>query len=591
MMTYSEYIFGEHVKKIKENALYIKDIPADELTYEICCVAVKQAAGDCDFFKWILANYPQFVDESLCKNAVSAEPKKKFVQSIPGIEDPDGYVNYRDQYRYFEPVLKYVPKQFLTPDVCRESAKYDWRTLEFVPKEIQLSCPDICEIVANNWRNVMYDDIEYYQSGDKREKEIFKWLDKSVFKLHPTILKGEYTLKYVSEKWILDNPDKIGQLLLKHPDQVKLLPKDLRTKLIDVIRSVAEKNSTILYYLSESEQKAMPEVCESALKNGFDLRSIHPSVQLLMPETCVNKLTDDPNERGWLSKGWAHKPTPGLNLQGLCTKLQNKNSELISKLVSEQVELLEYVKPSVLIAHPEICVAAIEKDGELAFRKIPQVVFDKRPELYNILLKKAPRLLLKLPKSIQTRENWLAVLATNPRMIIHAPVSYVTLDHYKKTLSQDSTFGLEMVPLQFRTYEICKIAVKRYSLNIQYVPYEIQIGHPDVCELAVEKMPRSIVDIPESVQLQNPNVCKLAVSSEPEMLRNIKPTVQRKYPDICRLAVAQTVMDYMSYYSQSLEDKKRAIYASIAPDVLKQYWDYINDIEHTITVDKRCRYR
>lgn len=583
--TYQDYVFEQHYSKLKQDSYYIKKIPADEVNYEICRIALTGAAGDCELFKWVLKHFPQFIDEKLCKIAVDAEPKKKFIRSVEAMEDPDGRVYYDDEYKYFDPVIKYVPEQFKTPDVCRASQKHDWRTFEFVSPEMQLSCPDICEKAVKNFDEIMTDDIE---GSRGREKKIFDILNKSVFEQHPNILGSEYTLKYVSTEWTMANPDQVCRILQKHPDQIKRLSKEFRTQHFDFIRQVAEKKPEILMYLTAPEQKKLIDLCEKALKNGnLTLHEIPASVQMMMPKTCVTKLTRDPHERLWLCKSWAHKPNPGLNLAGLCTELQSQNPELISKLVSETPQLLEYVKPAVLIAHPEICRAAMAKRyEELTFSMIPKAVFKKHPELYRQLLEDCPGLLQIFPKEVQTRENWTFVIEKAPWMLRYAPKEYTTIEQYKIAFADKKVDFLSMVPKKFRTYEICKLAVINYAPNIEDVPDNIKEQHPDICDIAVEKNPYCIKDVPESVQLQNPNICKLAVSSNPKTIEKIPASVQRQYPEICRLAMAQTLHNWYPCFTRSfrerIEEDKKKVYSAIPKDVLKKHWDYINDAKGVI---------
>lgn len=617
--SYDNYTFKRDVANIKHDAYYIQKIPADELTYEKCCVAMKKAAGDYEFFKWFLQKYPKFVDENLCKIAVSAEPKKKWVRSSLAMEDPDGTTYYDEEYKYFDPVIKYIPEKFRTVAVCIESAKHDWRTLQFVPKAIQLANQEVCETAVNNCDKIMNDDIE----RRNREKVIFDALDKSVFEQYPNIFDGELTLKNVSAKWIATNADKVGTILLKHPEHIKLLPKDFRKnhfeiirdiasknpeiweylsatdqkKLRDITRDMAQKHPKILKYLCAAEQKEFVDLIKTALSSGkISLGDVKASTQVLIPETCVKKLTNDPYEKHWLYKIWAHKPTPGLNLMDLCKDLQNQNAELISKLVCEHIELLKYVDTDVLVAHPEICVAVVEKFGAAkAYDIIPQAVFDKKADLYEQLLQKCPELLPKYPAKFQTRKNWTKVLTNAPWLASSAPKQYVTIEHYKNAFLDDRMRSLSRVPPRFRTYEICKIATEHYAYNLEAVPNKIKKEHPDIYETAIAESPYDIQLVPESVQLQNPWLCKMAVAGNPRALKYVKNSVQQKFPEICRLAVAQLVTDFGSMaavvFPEKLQSAKEELYSYIPRDILKECWDYINDTKGVITVKKSdyCR--
>ncbi len=613
--SYDDYISKQHIGNIERNPRYIKNIPADELNYNLCCAAMKQAAGDYEFFNWFLEKYPKFVDENLCKIAVNANPKKKFVRSVEAMSDPDGTTYYDDEYKYFDPVIKYVPEKFRTVDVCIASAKYDWRTLQFVPVAVQLADQRVCETAVSHYHQIMTDDIGF--NTENRKKIIFETLNKSVFEKFPNIFDGTLTLENVSVKWMDANPDKVNAILLKHPNHVKRLPKDVRKNHFDVVRSVAQKNPEIWSYLSASEQKKLrditrgmaqkhPEILaylyapeqkelvdlvESALKTGkLKLGAVKPSVQVLISKTCVKKLTEDPYETHWLCKTWATKPTPGLNLMDLCPELQNQNADLISKLVCEHLELLEYVDTNVLIAHPEICVAAIEKFGAKAYEKIPQDVFDKNPNLYEQLLSKCPGLLPKFPKKIQTRENWTRALTDAPWLASSAPARYVTIEHFKNAFLGDTMRDLSHVPPRFRTYDMCKIAVIKAGYNLECVPNKIKAEHPDVCGITIAEYPYRIKQVPEAIQLQNPWLCKMAVTGNPMSLEEVKASIQRAHPEICRLAMAQLVADFgcmdAAIFPEKLQAKKDELYSYIPRDVLKEYWNYINNIQGVITVKK-----
>ena len=614
--SYIDYISKQHIGNIERNPRYIKNIPADELNYEVCCVAMKKAAGDYEFFKWFLEKYPKFVDENLCKIAVSANPKKKFVRSVEAMSDPDGTTYYDDEYKYFDPVIKYVPEKFRTVDVCIASAKYDWRTLQFVPVEVQMADQRVCKTAISHYHQIMTDDVDF--STENRKKIIFDALNKSIFEKFPNIFDGTLTLENVSAKWIEQNPEKVGDILTKHPEHIKKLPQDFRKNHFDIIRDVAGKNYEIWSYLSAAEQKKLrditrdmaqkhPEILaclcateqkklvdlvETALKTGkIGLGAVKPSVQVLIPGTCVEKLTNDPYETHWYCVSWAHSQTPGLNLMDLCPELQNKNAEQISKLICEHLELLKYVDTNVLIAHPEICVTAIEKFGAKAYEQIPQAVFDKNQNLYEQLLQKAPQLIVLFPETSQTRETWIKACQDVPALAMRAPAKYMTVEHYKNAFSPgNGTHDLSTVPPRFRTYEVCKLAVANFAYNLEYVPNKVGKEHPDIYEIAIAEHPYEIKQVPEAIQLQNPWLCKMAVTGRPMSLEDVRNSVKQKYPKICRLALAQLVADFgwmdAAIFPDKLQAQKEELYSYIPRDVLKKHWDYINNIQGVITVKK-----
>ena len=178
-----------------------------------------------------------------------------------------------------------------------------------------------------------------------------------------------------------------------------------------------------------------------------------------------------------------------------------------------------------------------------------------------------------------------------PGLVKVAPVGCITeTDCVRAFALPNQNILLSSVPPKFRTYNVCKIALERYTGNITYVPEQVKKAHFDVCEMVVEKDAANIKYVPESIQLKHPELCKRAVTDDPMTLGDVKPSVQRKYPEICRLAVAQNVANYLiehRYYPVSddrVVEKKGELYPFISPDVLKKHWDDINNIESVITV-------
>ena len=543
--TYDDYLSAQHQQEYSKNPRYILQIRDNELTYENFCVAVKKAAGDCNFIQSVFQKYPHFIDENLCEIAVSGTPESKVVRKETGyIDMPEGDEEYEfDIVQYKDPVLKYIPEEFRTERVCRAAIKYDWRSLEFVPAPVQSKFPDILEYALNNCDNMMPKDVEYYNTGKMRQTVAVNWVDKAVFIQNPYIFDGKYTLQHVASEWILANTDTVVALLSKYPKQICFLPAQIRKKSLDnIIRPVVTKNPEIICYLSEKEQESVSDLIETKLEK-------HGSIFL----------------------------------GSLCQKLQEKYWDLISKLVCEDIDLLEKVKKKVLISHPKIYEDIIDKYGVSMFDEIPKSVFNKYPYLYDKLLQKSPTILPKLPKRYQTQTRWHAAIEKDPWLIKVAPVKFMTEQDYKDAVL-NLGLSLSSVPEKFRTYDVCKIALDKSCIFIEYVPEKIKIQHPDLCKPVVEKHPNMIKYVPEIVQLQHYEICEIAVKGNPNVLENVPASVQRKYPEICRLAIAQVEANCGCFpfwgrgkkITDIINAEKTKLYGFIPPDVLRLHWDYIN---------------
>lgn len=79
---------------------------------------------------------------------------------------------------------------------------------------------------------------------------------------------------------------------------------------------------------------------------------------------------------------------------------------------------------------------------------------------------------------------------------------YGTKDnHYISKLKKEKSYTLKKIPNKHKTYYVCKAAIKKNALNIEYLPKHIKenyIYHKELCNYAFKKNIESIEYIPHN---------------------------------------------------------------------------------------------
>ena len=81
---------------------------------------------------------------------------------------------------------------------------------------------------------------------------------------------------------------------------------------------------------------------------------------------------------------------------------------------------------------------------------------------------------------------------------------------YQKWLDEVRRYGvLILVPEEFKTKEICEIAVEKHGDNLQYVPEHLK--SPELCKLAISEDGWALEYVPD--KYKTPELCEIAVSN------------------------------------------------------------------------------
>ena len=107
---------------------------------------------------------------------------------------------------------------------------------------------------------------------------------------------------------------------------------------------------------------------------------------------------------------------------------------------------------------------------------------------------------------------------------------------YQKHLDAVRRYGvLILVPEEFKTKEICEIAVEKHGDNLQYVPEHLK--SPELCKLAISEYGWALEYVPD--KYKTPELCEIAVSTSGWALQ-IVPEELKSF-DLCEIAVRESV--------------------------------------------------
>jgi hypothetical protein len=107
-------------------------------------------------------------------------------------------------------------------------------------------------------------------------------------------------------------------------------------------------------------------------------------------------------------------------------------------------------------------------------------------------------------------------------------------EDYKNAFEQDEII-LDEIPEEFKTSEICEIAVSRDGNALQWVPKELP-EYAKLCEIAVSQKGWALYWVPEELP-EYPEICEIAVGQNGEALRHVPPEL--KTQELCKIAVSQ----------------------------------------------------
>lgn len=233
--------------------------------------------------------------------------------------------------------------------------------------------------------------------------------------------------------------------------------------------------------------------------------------------------------------------------------------------VAEHPDLLKYV----LVQTPEICLAAVEENG-LALQYVDKPTAD----ICNAAVKQTAEAMKFVP------DEFLA----------SARAFIMTSEDRERQAVKERTegylarirggMGLQFVPEDARTPEICLAAVQEFGFALELVKDQtpeiclaavkndervlhlVKEQTPEICLAAVQKNGHAL----EYVREQTPEICMAAVQQNGLALTSVR----KQTPEICVAAIKQNV-DAMEYVKKDLRDQVKAALAKENIDVREPY--------------------
>lgn len=167
-------------------------------------------------------------------------------------------------------------------------------------------------------------------------------------------------------------------------------------------------------------------------------------------------------------------------------------------------------------------------------------------------------------------EYYRRKVLANPFNIKEVPDEFKTPELCKIAVEEDG-MALKYVPDKLKTPELCKIAVEDGGMTLEYVPDKLITF--ELCKLAVEDDVTSLSCVPD--KFKTPELCKIAVEDIGSALEYIPDRL--KTPELCRIAVEESgwALEYVPDKLKTPELCKTAVEQNssalqFVPDRLKE---------------------
>ncbi len=188
--------------------------------------------------------------------------------------------------------------------------------------------------------------------------------------------------------------------------------------------------------------------------------------------------------------------------------------------------------PEVLLNELDEMKRLLQKDSMLTKESFFQFL--------KVVLSRNGFLLQYVPDQYKTVELCLLAIINNPWALEYVP-SF--LKKYKICLLAVSAYGclLQFVPEKYKDVSLCWGAVLQDPLALQYVKDAIKIQNRDLCRRAIAKDGLAIQYIPKHWKIDHPayylELCHRAVTNEPRALQYMDDSWKALHPDLCRVAL------------------------------------------------------
>jgi hypothetical protein len=225
-------------------------------------------------------------------------------------------------------------------------------------------------------------------------------------------------------------------------------------------------------------------------------------------------------------------------LQHVPETVQLAHPDICMAAVQQNGGALYKVSEAVKLANPEICMAAVQQDWR-ALRQVSEAVQLAHPDIPLAAVKQAWLALEFVPKDVQLNnpDICMAAIAKNDWALQYVPKDVQRANpHICLAAVQQCGRALLYVPtdVQQARPDIPLAAVKQASWALQYVPEAVQLANPDIPLAAVKKYDRPLIDVPESLKTNVEALAKLHTNSQEQLIIDLK-LLRVKNKIICRV--------------------------------------------------------
>lgn len=164
--------------------------------------------------------------------------------------------------------------------------------------------------------------------------------------------------------------------------------------------------------------------------------------------------------------------------------------DLIMPLMRESPQMIEYIPDEVITA--EMCALAVGYDGDL---------------------------IVNIPEKYRTKQIYEEA-AKNfhyKGTVKYLPAEVLSEDMLKRLITKTKGDGLEFVPKEKKTYDLCLLAVSLGGKNLRYVPFNIR--DEALCIMAVENDKDAFGYVPQ--KFRKKEICEKMVAKNPHVIEKM----------------------------------------------------------------------
>ena len=205
---------------------------------------------------------------------------------------------------------------------------------------------------------------------------------------------------------------------------------------------------------------------------------------------------------------------------------------------------------------PELCRIAVKSRGD-ALAYVPENL--KTEKLCRIAVKKSGDALAYVPENLKTAALCEMALNNSPYALLHIPCKFLNNKLFKIAIigrnGQSRGYMLKYIPDEFKTQELCDLAIQSMVGAIKYVPFQYMTN--DMCKTVVTRFSythyldhngtlcgggygRLLQYIP--AEKQTFEICDIAVKDDKDNIKYVKNKKYKLYNSMCN------AYDYVKNY-------------------------------------------